>query len=86
MSPYSGSLMSAREIQEKFALPEMPTHIVDVKPTRKVEATVSRVAGTKPENGGVANHFGEGGGQQWKIQEKKENLPADWFKKPRPLQ
>jgi hypothetical protein len=49
----------------------MPTHIVDVKPNRKVKATVSRVAGTKPANGGVANHFGKGGGQQWKGGERE---------------
>jgi len=85
-----GSLMSAKEIQQKFALPETPTHIVDVKPNRKVQATVSSVAGTKSENGGIANHFGKGGGQQWKIQEDLKD-PAvrdqvqNWFKNPRPL-
>jgi hypothetical protein len=68
----------------------MPTHIVDVKPNRKVKATVSRVAGTKPANGGVANHFGKGGGQQWKIQENfkdpaVQKEASKWFKNPRPL-
>jgi len=43
-----------------------------------------------PENGGASNHFGDGGGQQWRIQENFKD-PAvrdqvqDWFKKPRPL-
>ena len=80
-----GSLMSRKEIKEKFALPSEPTHIVDVVPDRPVRATVSRVAGSAPENGGISNHFGEGGGRQWRIQEKKEDLPADWFQLPRPL-
>jgi hypothetical protein len=82
-----GTLMSAREIKEKFALPETPTHIVDVKPNRKVKATVSRVAGTKPANGGIANHFGKGGGQQWKIQENLKGNPdaENWFLNPRVL-
>jgi len=81
----NGSMMSAAEIQQKFSLPDMPTHIVDVKPTRAVQATVSTAAGKLPENGGAANHFGAGGGQQWRIQGNKEDLPVDWFENPRPL-
>jgi len=83
-----GSLMSGAEIQQKFSLPKMPTYIVDVKPDRAVRATVSRVAGTGSKNGGIANHFGEGGGQQWKIQENLEgnkNKYKKWFQNVRPL-
>jgi len=69
----------------KFSLPETPTHIVDVKPDRAVQTTVSTVAGKLPENGGASNHFGDGGGQQWQIKENKEDLPPDWFQNPRPL-
>ena len=78
-----GTLMSPIEIKEKFSLPEVPTHIVDVKPDRTVRATVSTSAGKQPENGGASNHFGEGGGQQWRIQENVEDLPSDWFHNPR---
>ena len=84
-----GSLMSRKEIKEKFALPSEPTHIVDVVPDRPVRATVSRAAGSAPENGNITNHFGEGGGQQWRIQEDVNADPeqySDWFKNPRPLE
>ena len=68
----------------------MPTHIVDMKPTREVKATVSRAAGTKSENGDIANHFGEGGGEQWKIQEDLKNPDVrdevqNWFTNPTAL-
>jgi len=66
-------------------IPDTPTHIVDVKPDRAVQTTVSTVAGKLPENGGASNHFGDGGGQQWQIKENKEDLPPDWFQNPRPL-
>ena len=81
--------MSAKEIQEKFALPSEPTHIVDVVPDRPVRATVSRAAGRAPENGNIPNHFGEGGGQQWRIQEDVKGDTRKykkWFQNIRPLE
>jgi len=83
-----GTMMSPAEIQQKFSLPETPTHIVDVKPDKHVRTTVSTVAGKLPENGGAGNHFGDGGGQQWRIQEDltKSKQYEEWFQNPRPLE
>jgi len=84
----SSENMNSSEIQQKFSLPDMPTHIVDVKPDRGVQTTVSTAAGKLPENCGASNHFGDGGGQQWRIQEDLKANPnaEDWFQNPRPLE
>lgn len=78
-----------KEIKQKFSLPgEPPTHYSVVKPDRPVRAEVSTAAGNRPEYGGFDNHFGEGGGQQWRMLEDVSNNPdryADWFTNVEPL-
>ena len=63
-------------------MPREPTHIVEVRPTRPVDAQVTTAAGRAH-----GNIFGDGGKEQWRLLEDLESDPevVDWFKNPRAL-
>ncbi len=67
--------LSPQQIKDKFDLPELPTHITDIKPPR----------GTKIRTGSVnpGNFGGAGGGKQFQL---KSKIPDDAFTNPRALQ
>jgi len=73
----SGKLKyTAKQIQEKYALPEVPDMIVDVKPGPGTGVKVGKSG---------ANKWGNGGGRQWEIQVPIGKEEAKWFKNPRAL-
>jgi len=85
-----GRLLSPEAIRERFSLPEVPTHVVDVEPGRPVRAWVSRAAGRSPEAGGFEGHWGRGGGEQWRMEVDLRSLEVreeveTWMKNPRRL-
>ena len=73
INPTTGKQMTPKEIQNKWALPETPTHIQPVVPKKDTLVKVGQAAGKKD-----GNNFGDGGGIQFKMQDKLEN---EWFKK-----
>ena len=86
-----GRLLSPEEIRERFSLPEVPTHVVDVEPGRAVRAWVSRAAGRSPEAGGFEGHWGRGGGEQWRMEVDVRTKAGrreveGWLKNPRRLE
>ena len=66
--------LSAKEIKDKFALPELPTHISDVNVP---EGTKVRIG-----TAGKVDGWGNGGGQQVEVLEK---LSEDAFTNTRKL-
>ena len=67
--------LSPQQIQDRFDLPNTPTHVTDVKPP---QGTMIR---TGTVNSG--NFGGNGGGTQFELQGR---IPIDAFYNPRPLQ
>ena len=76
INPKTGKQYSRKEIKDKFALPEKPNSIVDVRLTPKTKVRVG-------ESGG--NKWGSGGGTQWEIQLSPEEIDDKWYKNPRKL-
>ena len=71
--------LSPAQIKNKYALPEMPTHIVDVivpKDTKVYKGTAGKVV-----NDGVL--WGNGGGSQFQLQTR---IPAENYTNSRPIQ
>ena len=60
------------QIKDKYALPELPTHMVDVKPMPGTNINVGGAAGYKE-----GNKWGKGEGRQWYIDQA--DLPNEWF-------
>jgi filamentous hemagglutinin len=65
--------LTPKEIQDKFALPYLPDHVVDVKPPK----------GIKMRTGVAKENFnGNGGGTQYEL---LENININVFNNSRPL-
>lgn len=68
--------LTARQIKDKFALPEIPTYISDVYVPAGTKITVGKVAPVKG--------WGNGGGIQYEMM-MKNRLPGEAFKNMRKL-
>ena len=68
--------MTPKEIQNKWALPETPTHIQPVVPEKNTLVKVGQAAGKKD-----GNIFGDGGKIQFEMQVERDKLPDRWFGK-----
>ena len=68
--------LSAGEIKQRYALPDPPTHMVDVNPTRGTHVNVGEAAG---------NGYGAGGVRQWYLDKKIGEEESKWFKNPRKI-
>jgi filamentous hemagglutinin len=65
--------LNAVEMQQKYALPGVPTHMVDVDPALGTNVNVGGASG---------NTYGAGGGRQWYIERDSlpdKKLPEEWF-------
>ena len=74
MRPHEIEGLSPAQIRDKFALPELPTHVSEVHVP----------AGTRIRVGRVAGQEGWGAGGAWQY-ELLERLPEELFRNTRPL-
>ena len=80
INPQTGNQYTAKQIQDRWSLPEVPDTIVNVKPDPATKIKVGEAAGKAD-----GNSWGDGGGTQWEMEVPYGKLKKKWFVNQRQL-